>query len=104
MWRGGAHGSTLIGICTRTPQTEGICNEAVRNNPWALRHVPDQYKIQEMCDKAVEEDPGLLEYVPDWLVTQQQMKICVMTISIAVIMNFLSGTKAIKNGEPRKYK
>ena len=27
-------------------------NESVKENPRMLKHVPDQYKTQEMCDKA----------------------------------------------------
>lgn len=28
-------------------------NETVKENPWMLKYVPNQYKTQEMCDKAV---------------------------------------------------
>ena len=74
-------------------------NEAVHNNPWALRHVPDWFKIremcikaveaclwqlkdvpdhfktQEMCDKTVGDYPFLSRFVPDYFITQQQLKI-----------------------------
>ena len=40
-------------------------NEAVRNNPWMLCHVPDYFEIEEMCNEAVEEYPLQLKYVPD---------------------------------------
>ena len=32
-------------------------NEAVRNNPWALRHIPDGFKTEEVCNEAVEVGP-----------------------------------------------
>ena len=74
-------------------------NEAVRNNPYALRNVPDHFKTREMCEKALEKDPFILwtvpdryniqemcdktvkkvswslEYVPDWFVKQEQIKL-----------------------------
>ena len=34
-------------------ETQGMCNEAVRNTPCMLRYVPDNLKTQEMCNKAV---------------------------------------------------
>ena len=42
-----------------------MCNEAVQSDPWTLKHVPDQYKTQEMCNEAVQMVPLTLKYVPD---------------------------------------
>ena len=33
-----------------------ICNEAVKENPYTLRFVPDLFKTPEMCEMGVEED------------------------------------------------
>ena len=78
---------------------QGMFNEAVRNNPWALRFIPDHFKTEDMRIKAFEADPWLLKDVPDdskaqkvcddavrdylftlefvldWFVTHQQIKI-----------------------------
>ena len=32
-------------------------NEAMRNNPWVLRYVPDFLKTKEMCIRAVDKNP-----------------------------------------------
>ena len=52
-------------------KTQEICNEAVRNKPYMLRHVPDRFKTQDMCDDAVEVDPSFLQFVPDQYKTQK---------------------------------
>ena len=46
-------------------------NEAVCNNPCALRHVSDFLERKEMCIKAVEAFPWQLKYVPDHFKTQE---------------------------------
>ena len=51
-------------------KTQEMCNEAVRNNPYMLRHIPDHFKTEEMCDDAVEVSPWQLKYVPDQCKTQ----------------------------------
>ena len=80
-------------------ETQKMCNEAMRIEPYSLAFVPDCFKTPEMCDKAIEIDPFtlwhvsdnlktqricikavaadlmLLEYVHGWSVTQQQIKI-----------------------------
>ena len=40
-------------------------NRAVQSDPWTLKHVPDQYKTQEMCNEAVKKSPCALCCVPD---------------------------------------
>ena len=61
-------------------------------DPWQLGNASDHFKTQEMCNEAMREDSYAIKFVPDWFVTQQQVKICMMTITIAMIMNLLSGT------------
>ena len=39
--------------------------EAVCNNLYALRYIPDWFKTGEMCNEAVEACPLQLKYVPD---------------------------------------
>ena len=43
----------------------------LKNEPDALRFVPDQYKAQWMCERAVENEPYNLKFVPDHLKTQK---------------------------------
>ena len=58
-------------------KTQEMCKEAVRNNPYMLRHVPDRFKTEEMCDDAVEASPSRLKYVPNQHKTQ---KMCVEAV------------------------
>ena len=51
--------------------TQEICNEVMRNSPWALRFIPYHLKIQEMCSEAVEACPWTLEHVPNNLKIQK---------------------------------
>ena len=39
--------------------------------PYLLRHVPDQYKTQQMCNKAILENGGTLKSVPDCYKNQE---------------------------------
>ena len=43
----------------------------MQSDPWTLKHVPDQYKTQEMCNRTVQSDTCMLVYVPDQFVTQK---------------------------------
>ena len=52
-------------------KTQEMCDEALRNNPYMLRHVPDRFKTEEMCDDVVEVSPWQLKYVPDHLKTRE---------------------------------
>ena len=45
--------------------------EALRNNPWALRHVPDYLKMQDMYNEVVLLRPYLLQYVSDHFKTEE---------------------------------
>ena len=49
----------------------------MKENPWVLELVPDQYKTQEMCNEAVQSDPWTLKHVPDQFVTR---KMCDETV------------------------
>ena len=42
-----------------------MCNGAVKEDPWLLRHVHDHFKTEGICEKAVEDEPETLKYVPD---------------------------------------
>ena len=47
-------------------KTQEILNiETVEVKQWQLYAVPDHFKIQEICEGAVEESPCTLEQVPD---------------------------------------
>ena len=37
-----------------------MCKHTVKKLPFVIRHVPDQYKAQQMCDKAILENGGTL--------------------------------------------
>ena len=90
-------GDILLGPMEFVPdhfKRKEMYNEAVRNNPWALRHAPDNLKaqdmsneavclrphllqyvpfhlrMQEICDKPVRDDSSSLQFVPDWFVTR----------------------------------
>ena len=56
-------------------KTQEMCNETVEENPWQLGYVPDHLKTREMCDEAVRDYLYSLQHVPYWFVTQQQIKI-----------------------------
>ena len=45
--------------------TQEMFNEAVCNNPWVLRFVPDHFKTEEVCNKAIESCPFQVKYAPD---------------------------------------
>ena len=42
-----------------------MCKHAVKNLPYLLRYIPDQYETQQMCNKAILENDGTLKSVPD---------------------------------------
>ena len=47
----------LLGLMKYVPdhfKRKEMYNEAVRNNPYALRHIPDHLKTWTMCEGAVE--------------------------------------------------
>ena len=85
-------------------KTQKMCDKAIEIDPFTLLHVPDNLRTQGMCIRTVEAVLGLLEYVQDWFVTQQQKKYGVMTMSIAMMMNLLSGTMVIRLGRLKKQK
>ena len=44
-------------------------------DPWQLGNASDHFKTQEMFNEAMREDSYAFKFVPDWFVTQQQVKI-----------------------------
>ena len=50
-----------------------MCNKAVEENPWMMRHLHNQCKTQKICNKTVQREPKTLEFIPDYFVTQQQI-------------------------------
>ena len=42
-----------------------MCKHAVKKLPFVIRHVPDQYKTQQMCDKEILVNGRTLESVSD---------------------------------------
>ena len=48
-----------------------MCKNAVKNLPYLIRYVPDQYKTQQMCDKAILENGAKLKSVPDCYKNQE---------------------------------
>ena len=51
-----------------------MCNIIICEDLFWTRHVPDQYKTQQMCDKAVDDCLATLKFVPDWFVTSKMIK------------------------------
>ena len=49
-------------------------NEAMHNNPWALRHVPENFRTQKMCNEALARNPYILKFIPDHLKTEEMYK------------------------------
>ncbi|CAK7007564.1 MAG: Cell division protein FtsZ [Desulfovibrio sp.] len=47
------------------------CLQAVREDPWALKHVPERLKTAELCSFAVQQDGRLFRYVPESLKTAE---------------------------------
>ena len=37
-----------------------MCDKVVKENPWMLEHVPDQFVTQKMCNEAVKKSPCAL--------------------------------------------
>ena len=79
-------------------KTQEMCDKVVNHNPWQLEYVPNHLKTQEMCNKVV----GwhlclLLEHVPYWFITQQQIKIGMMTM-----VPWLSKTQVTKSKNKRR--
>ena len=90
-----------LGFVSDRLKTQEMCNKAVTCSPDTLWDVPDHLKTQEICDKAVGIDPYMLGHASYWLVTQQPAK---LWMTIALMMDILSGTMVIKNPRPRKHK
>ena len=44
-----------------------MCKHEVKNLPYLLRYIPDQYEFKQMCDKAIVENENseTLKYFPD---------------------------------------
>ena len=51
-----------------------MCNSIICEDPFSLRYVSDQYKIQQKCDKAVDDCLAALKFAPDWFVTSKKIK------------------------------
>ena len=45
-------------------KTQEMRNSAVKKLLFAILHIPNQYKTQQMCDKLILEDPGMLQFIP----------------------------------------
>ena len=52
-------------------KTKEICIRAIDKNPWQLKDVPHNFKTQEIYDKAVRGDPHSLSFIPDHFKTQE---------------------------------
>ena len=46
-------------------KTQGMCDKAMREGPYALKFVSDSFMMQEMCDAAVDMEPRSLALVPE---------------------------------------
>ena len=51
-----------------------MCDKAVCNDPFMLKHYLNRYKIQKICDKAVDNFLTALNVVSDLLVTSKMIK------------------------------
>ena len=48
-----------------------MCKHAVKQLPFEIRYVPDQYKTRQMRDKGILENGGTLKSIPDQYKTQE---------------------------------
>ena len=48
--------------------------QEVKELPFVIRYVLDQYKTQEMYDKAILENGGILEFLPDCYKNQKNVQ------------------------------
>ena len=55
-------------------KTQQMCDKAILENAEKLKSVPDYYKNQELCSKAVDNYPYALEFVPECYKTQKKKK------------------------------
>ena len=67
------------------PETQETYDKAVKESPWTLEHVPDQFITQEMCNEAVQSDPWVLEHVSDPFVTQKMCNEAVKSLCPVVV-------------------
>ena len=51
-------------------KTEEACNKALEVDPWSLYHVPNRLTMQGICLKALKDDPSSLMFVLDWFVAR----------------------------------
>ena len=58
------------GACAKEDPWQ-LYNEAVRNEPLMLGHIPNRFKTQSMCEMAVEKVSRVLRYVPDHFKTKR---------------------------------
>ena len=52
-----------------------MCNEVVKEYPYALECVPISLTTPKMCNKAVQDKSGLFKYIPDWFVMQEEIDV-----------------------------
>lgn len=52
-------------------KTEGVCREAVRIDPYNIRHVPDYMLSREIIGSALEQEGNTLQYIPDGFKTRR---------------------------------
>ena len=55
-------------------QDSKMCDEAVSNDHFKLKHYLDRYKTPEMCDKALDDFLPALKFVLDWFVKRKMIK------------------------------
>ena len=56
------------------PQTKRMFKQEVKELPFVITYVLDQYKTQEMYDKAILENGGILESLPDCYKNQKNVQ------------------------------
>ena len=69
-----------------------MCGSIISEDLFSIRHVPYQYKNQQMCDKAVDDCLAALKLILDWFVTTQMIKkllINLQTKVYSVLMKIL---------------
>ena len=74
-------------------KTQEMCNSIIRDDPFSIIHVPDQYKTQQMYDKAVDYCLAPLKFVPDWFFTSKMIKtlycvVCIWKYTLDNLNNF----------------
>ena len=60
-----------------------MCEKAVKKSLFAIIHVPDQHKTQQIREKVISENTGMLQFIPN----HNKLKKCVKMQLIIIFMH-----------------